>query len=174
MKKNLKLFIYIIYNIYIYNFTILAFKIFTKLIHRSCTLFIDRRVCIDIRWNDKSKVFLIGCCTFLYVKKVHSKCIFKLKMLLLLIYIFYSFVMVVHVWILLAIVCQSVGQSLYLSVMPPDAVFPWRQCHLAAWSADLRRWTAARRVPHPKIQMMTSPAVTALIAATVSMLPPAL
>lgn len=69
------------------------------------------------------------------------------------------------VWRLWLDVCCSV---------PSDTEFPWRQGRPSASNEDMKRWTTALRSLHPKTPTMTSPAATALTAATASTPPPAL
>lgn len=57
---------------------------------------------------------------------------------------------------------------------PSDTEFPWRQGRPSASNEDMKRWTTALHSLRPKTPTMTSPAATALTAATASTPPPVL
>lgn len=58
--------------------------------------------------------------------------------------------------------------------VPSDTEFPWRQVRPSASKDDMKRWTTALHSLHLRTLTMTSPAVTALTAATASIPLPAL
>lgn len=69
---------------------------------------------------------------------------------------------------------QKETTGIRVSFSAPDRAFPWRRPRPSAWSADMKRWTRARRSrSRQRTRTMTSPAATARTAATASTLPAA-